>query len=55
MKKYIVTVAYSILQSIEVEAETKDDAADIAFPLFDQDNAVLGEGEVLEVFEIKGV
>ena len=49
MAKFKVTIAYSILQTIEVEADSRDDAADIAFPLFDQEQAILGEGEVIDV------
>jgi hypothetical protein len=52
MSKYRVTVVYSILQTIEVEAECKDDAEEIAFYLFDQSQAFLGEGEIYETVEV---
>ncbi len=51
--KYSVTVAFSLLQTIEVDADSKDDAMLAAWDLFDQAKAVLGEGEIICVEESK--
>ena len=44
-KKYRVSV------TIEVEADNREDAQDIAWELVDKDRAVQGEGEILNVEE----
>jgi hypothetical protein len=49
--KYQVTVAFSILQTIEVEADSREEAKQTAWDLFDQSKAELGEGEVLHIIE----
>ena len=51
--KYVITVAFSILQTIEVEADSREEAKQTAWDLFDQDKAVLGEGEIVHVDELK--
>jgi hypothetical protein len=50
--KYAVTVVFSLVQTIEVEADNREDAKQTAWDLFDQNEAVLGEGEVLSVQEV---
>jgi hypothetical protein len=52
--KYVITVAFSILQTIEVEANSREEAKQTAWDLFDQDKAVLGEGEIVHVAELRG-
>ena len=52
--KYSVTVAFSLLQTIEVDADSKDEAMLTAWDLFDQDKAVLGEGEIVHVYSNEG-
>jgi|Laugresbdmm110dd_1035094.scaffolds.fasta_scaffold460254_2 hypothetical protein len=49
--KYSVTIAFSILQTIEVEADSREEAKDTAWDLFDQNKAVLGEGEIVNITE----
>ena len=49
--KYIVTVAFSLLQTIEVEADSKDEAKQTAWDAFDPAEATLGEGEIVCVTE----
>ena len=51
--KYVITVAFSILQTIEVEADSREEAEQTAWDLFDQDKAVLGEGQIVHVDELK--
>jgi len=51
MKKYRVTVAFSILQTIEVEADSREEAKQTAWDLFDQSKAELGDGEVVQIVE----
>ena len=52
MKKYRVDVVMSFWQTIEVEAENAEDAANIAYPLFDATKPMTqGEGEVMHVEE----
>lgn len=51
-KKYRVTVVFSLVQTIEVKADDREEAKQTAWDLFDQNEAVLGEGEVLEVQEV---
>jgi hypothetical protein len=51
-KKYRVTVVFSLVQTIEVEADGREEAKQTAWDLFDQNEAVVGEGEVLEVQEV---
>ena len=52
MKKYQVTIVYSILQTIEVEANNKHEANETAWDLFDESKATLGEGEIYETVEV---
>jgi hypothetical protein len=52
--KYSVTVAFSLLQTIEVDADSKDEAMLTAWDLFDQDKAMLGEGEIVHVYSNEG-
>ena len=52
MKKYRVDVVMSFWQTIEVEATDREDAANIAFHLFDATKPMTqGEGEVMNVTE----
>lgn len=51
--KYAVTVAFSILQTIEVDADSREEAKQTAWDLFDQEQATLGEGEVIHIEEVK--
>jgi hypothetical protein len=46
MKKYKIGVAMSFWQTIEVEAESREDAEYAAFYQFDRDKATMGEGHV---------
>ena len=50
-KKYRVSVVFSYIDTIEVEADNREDAKDIAWELFDKERAVQGEGEILNVEE----
>jgi hypothetical protein len=50
--KYRVTVVFSYVDVIEVEAANKEDAKDIAWELFDKERAVQGEGEILATEEV---
>jgi len=49
--KYRVTVAFSLLQTIEVEADSKDEAKQTAWDAFDQAKAELGDGEIVYIAE----
>jgi hypothetical protein len=49
--RYAVTVAFSILQTIEVDADSREEAKQTAWDLFDQNQAVLGEGEIINITE----
>jgi hypothetical protein len=49
--RYAVTVAFSILQTIEVDAGSREEAKQTAWDLFDQNQAVLGEGEIINITE----
>ena len=54
MKKYRVDVVMSFWQTIEVEAESKEDAANTAFYLFDATKPMTqGEGEVMHVGKVE--
>ena len=53
MKKYSVSVVFSYIDTIEVEADNREDAKDVAWELFDKERAVQGEGEILNVEELK--
>jgi len=50
--KYRVTVVFSYLDTIEVEADSKEEAKHTAWDLFDEKRAVQCEGEVLSVEEV---
>lgn len=52
MKKYKVEVVMSWWQTIEVEANNKDEAGDKALDQFDIRAARMGEGEVYDIEEI---
>jgi hypothetical protein len=52
--KYKVTVVFSYFDVIDVEADNKEDAMDIAWDLFDEKRMVKGDGEVLSATEIQG-
>ena len=52
-KKYRVSVVFSYIDTIEVEADNREDAKDIAWELFDKERAVQGEGEILNVEDLK--
>lgn len=54
MKKYKVQVAMSYWHTIEVQAENKEEAGDMAFDLFDISKARQGEGDVYDVEIIEG-
>jgi len=45
--KYRVTIAMSYIDTIEVEADSKDEAMQTAWDLYNEDRAVQGEGEVI--------
>jgi len=47
MKKYSVDVVMSYWNTIEVEAESREEAEEIAFNAFDIEKATQGEGEVM--------
>lgn len=52
MKKFSVDVVMSFWQTIEVEAVDREDAASIAYGLFDASKPMTqGEGEVMNVVE----
>ena len=40
------------IDTIEVEADNREDAKDIAWDLFDKERAVQGEGEILATEEV---
>lgn len=46
--RYAVTVAMTFWQTIEVDAESKEEANATAFDLFDVDEAHQGEGEIYQ-------
>ena len=50
--KYRVSVVFSYIDTIEVEADNREDAKDIAWDLFDKERAVQGEGEILATEEV---
>jgi hypothetical protein len=47
--KYKVTVAFSLYQIFDIEADSKDEAMQTAWDKFDQNEAVLGDGEIVRV------
>ena len=51
--KYVITVAFSILQTIEVKADSREEAEQTAWDLFNQDKAVLGEGQIVHVDKLE--
>jgi len=51
MKKYLVVIAMSYIDTIEVEADNVEEAKQTAWDLFDEERAERGEGEVLSVEE----
>ena len=53
MKKYKVEVVMSYWQTIEVEAESKEEAGATALDAFDIKYSRMGEGEVCDIEEIK--
>ena len=53
--KYSITVAYSIIQTIEVEANSKEEAQATAFDLFDESQAEICDGEIIDTKEIEEV
>ena len=53
MKKYSVSVVFSYIDTVEVEADNREDAKDVAWELFDKERAFQGEGEILNVEELK--
>jgi len=52
--KYTVTVAFSLLQTIEVDADSQDEATQTAWDAFDPAKAVLGDGEIVRVYPTEG-
>lgn len=52
--KYSITVSYSIMQTIEVEADSKEEAQATAFDLFDETQAHICDGEIIYTVEITG-
>jgi len=46
--KYAVTVAMTFWQTIEVEADSREEANATAFDLFDLEQAHQGEGEIYQ-------
>ena len=53
--KYKVAVVMSYWQTIEVEAESRDDARSIALDAFDISKAVIGDGETYDVEEMEEI
>jgi hypothetical protein len=51
--KYRVAVVFSYIDTIEVEADNREDAMDIAWDLFDEKRMVKADGEVLAVEEVQ--
>lgn len=51
MRKFSVTVVFSYIQTIEVTADNKEAAMDIAWESFDVRQSEKGEGAILEVQE----
>jgi len=52
--KYSITVSFSIMQTIEVEADSKEEAQATAFDLFDETQAHICDGEIIDTVEITG-
>ena len=52
--KYKIGVAVSFWQTIEVEADSREDAEYAAFYLFDRDKATMGEGHVFHSEQLEG-
>ena len=52
--KYRVSVVMSYWQTIDVEAESCDDARSIALDAFDVSKAVIGDGETHSVEQLEG-
>lgn len=52
--KYKIGVAVSFWQTIEVEADSREDAEYAAFYLFDRDKATMGEGHVFHSEKLEG-
>jgi hypothetical protein len=52
--KYRVSVVMSYWQTIDVEAESCDDARSIALDAFDISKAVIGDGETHSVEQLEG-
>lgn len=50
--RYAVTVAMTFWQTIEVDAESREEANATAFDLFDVDEAHQGEGEIYQTESI---
>ena len=50
--KYKVTVVFSYVDVIEVDAGNREDAMDIAWDLFDEKRMVRADGEVLAAEEV---
>lgn len=50
-KKYKVTVAFSLVHTIDVCADSVEEAKQTAWSMFDTKKASLGEGEVISVEE----
>jgi hypothetical protein len=51
--KYRVTVVFSYFDTIDVEADNKEDAMDIAWDSFDEKRMVKADGEIQSVLEIQ--
>jgi hypothetical protein len=51
--KYKVTVVFSYFDVIDVEADNKEDAMDIAWDSFDEKRMVKADGEIQSVIEIQ--
>jgi hypothetical protein len=51
--KYRVTVVFSYFDVIDVEADNKEDAMDIAWDSFDEKRMIKADGEVQSVIEIQ--
>lgn len=54
MKKYRVEVVVSYWQTIEVDAQSREEAQATALDAFDIDKARQGEGEVYDTQRIEG-
>ena len=51
--KYRVTVVFSYFDVIDVEADNKEDAMDIAWSSFDEKRMIKADGEIQSVLEIQ--